>query len=159
MTNLFLIKINIIRVGIFPLNWFHHALLFRDLRVLHLPPVGPVYKIHQQSNVEFLSMTLYLQCLLLNTWLTLKVPITTAAEDKFFDIFPNFWKKIRYDISWELSASRQFSWNIMPYLLILKKQQNLKLSFAANCRWRFIALYWFNPGKCLDMTKKWLTGT
>ena len=25
----------------------------------------------------------------------------------------------------------------MPYLLFLKKQQNLKLSSAANCRWRF----------------------
>ena len=35
----------------------------------------------------------------------------------------------------ESSARRQFSWNIMPYLLFLKKQQNLKLSSAANCRW------------------------
>ena len=25
----------------------------------------------------------------------------------------------------------------MPYLLFLKKRQNLKLSSAANCRWRF----------------------
>ena len=25
-----------------------------------------------------------------------------------------------------------------PYLLFLKKRQNLKLSSAANCRWRFI---------------------
>ena len=32
---------------------------------------------------------------------------------------------------------QQFSWNIMPYLLFLKMQQNLKLSSAANCRWRF----------------------
>ena len=48
-------------------------------------------------------------------------------------------EKIRYDISWELSASRQFSWNIMPSLLFfLEKQQNLKLSSAANCRWRFM---------------------
>ena len=31
--------------------------------------------------------------------LTLKAPITTAAEDKFFDIFLDFQKKIRYDIS------------------------------------------------------------
>ena len=53
---------------------------------------------------------------------TLKALITTAADDKFCDIFPNFRKKIRYDISWELSASRHFSWNIMPYLLFLKKQ-------------------------------------
>ena len=31
--------------------------------------------------------------------LTLKAPITTAADDKFFNIFPNFRKKIRYEIS------------------------------------------------------------
>ena len=29
---------------------------------------------------------------------TLKAPITTAAEDKFCDIFPNFFKQIRYGI-------------------------------------------------------------
>ena len=34
--------------------------------------------------------------------------------------FPNF-RKIRYDISLESSASRRFSWNTMPYLLYLKK--------------------------------------
>ena len=58
--------------------------------------------------------------------LSLKAPITTAADDKFCKIFPNSWKKIRY-ISWESSASRRFSWNIMPYLLFLKKQQNLQI--------------------------------
>ena len=63
---------------------------------------------------------------------TLKAPITTAADDKFCDIFPNFRKKIRYDIVWESSASSRFSWNIMPYLLFLKKWQNLILSSAAN---------------------------
>ena len=72
--------------------------------------------------------------------LTLKAPITTAADDKFCDIFHNFQKKIRHDITWDLSAGRQFSWNIMPYLLFLKKRQSLKLSSAANCRWRFKGL-------------------
>ena len=48
-----------------------------------------------------------------------------------------FSKKIRYDISWDLSASRQCPWNIKPYLLFLKKRQNLILSSAANYRWRF----------------------
>ena len=33
---------------------------------------------------------------------TLKAPITTAADDKFCDIFFNYQKKIRYDISWEI---------------------------------------------------------
>ena len=31
-----------------------------------------------------------------------------------------FLTKIRNDISWESSASRRFSWNIMPYSLFLK---------------------------------------
>ena len=31
--------------------------------------------------------------------LTLKSPITTAADDKFCDIYPNFQQKIRYDIT------------------------------------------------------------
>ena len=35
--------------------------------------------------------------------LTLKAPITTAADDQFCDIFPNF-QINQYDISWELSA-------------------------------------------------------
>ena len=35
------------------------------------------------------------------------------------------------------NAGRRFSWNIMHYLLFLKKQQNLKLSSAANYWWRF----------------------
>ena len=45
--------------------------------------------------------------------LTLKAPITTAADDKLWDIFHNF----RQNKVW---FSRRFSWNIMPYWLILK---------------------------------------
>ena len=59
----------------------------------------------------------------------------------FHNIFPNFWKKRRYDISWESSASRRFSWNIMPYLLFLKKQLNFKMSSAANYRWHFMGKF------------------
>ena len=69
--------------------------------------------------------------------LTLKAPITSAADDKFLRHFSKFSIRIRYDITWESSASRRFSWNIMPYWLFLKKRQNLKLSSAANYRWRF----------------------
>ena len=68
--------------------------------------------------------------------LTLKAPITNAADDKFCNIFPNFRKKIRYDVSWESSASRRFSWNIIPYMLFLKMQQNLKLTSAAKGRFK-----------------------
>ena len=71
--------------------------------------------------------------------LTLKAPITTTADDKLQHL-SQFSKKIRYDITWELSASRQFSLNIMPYLLFLKKQRNFKLSSAANYRWGFKTL-------------------
>ena len=56
--------------------------------------------------------------------LTLKAPIKTTADDKFGDIFSKL-KIIRYDISWELSASRRFSWNIMPNLLFLKKSSKI----------------------------------
>ena len=78
--------------------------------------------------------------LLLETgWnLTLKALIMTTADNKFWDIFPNFQKKIRYDNSWESSASRRFSWNIIPYLLFLKKQLNSKLSSAVNYRRHFM---------------------
>ena len=68
--------------------------------------------------------------------LALKAPITTAADDKFCEFFSIFDKnKIWY--SRESSASRRFSWNIIPYWLLLKKCQNLKLTSAANYRWRF----------------------
>ena len=73
--------------------------------------------------------------------LTLKVPIMTAADSKFSNIFPNL-KKNRDNISWESSAGRRFScrrfsWNIIPIFYFWKKRQNLKLSSAANDRWRF----------------------
>ena len=64
-----------------------------------------------------------------NENLIFKAPIVTAADDKFGTSFPIFGKN---------KASRWFSWNIMPYLLFLKKQQNLQLSSAANYRWRFM---------------------
>ena len=43
-------------------------------------------------------------------YLALKVPITTAADDTFFDLFPNFLKKNKV---------------IIPYLLFLKKRQRM----------------------------------
>ena len=75
-------------------------------------------------------------------YLIQKAPITTAADNKFCDIFPNFQKKIGYDISWESSAARPFSWNFVPHLLFLKKQQNLKLLLASNYRWHFNYVLW-----------------
>ena len=68
--------------------------------------------------------------------LTLKAPVTAAADDKFFDIFSNFRKKIRHEITYESSASRQIS-----CFVIFEKASQLKLSSAAKKkkknRWRF----------------------
>ena len=42
---------------------------------------------------DFVFLLLGLIHGMLSASLTLKVPITTAADDKFFEIFPNFRKK------------------------------------------------------------------
>ena len=67
-----------------------------------------------------------------------------------------FSKEIRNDISWDSPASRRFSWNIMLYLLFLKKRQNLKLSSAANYRWRFMGYRkeWPSPQKRSPLTAR-----
>ena len=92
-----------------------------------------------QNYTQFWSSLLQIEMIYKSLHLTLKVPITTAADDKFCEIFPNLKnKQTRYGISWESSASRRFSWNIMPYMLLLKKRQNLKLSSAAHYMWRFL---------------------
>ena len=64
----------------------------------------------------------------------LKALITTAADDKFGHIFPNFRKKNKVLYFMRMTILITF----IPYLLSLKKQQNLKLSSAANNRWRFL---------------------
>ena len=66
----------------------------------------------------------------------LKRPSQLQQTKNFATSFQIF-KKIRYDIAWESSASRRFSWNTMPYWSFWKRRQNLKLSSAANYRWRF----------------------
>ena len=73
-----------------------------------------------------------------NKYLFLKASITAAADYKFCDIFTNLRKKKRYDISWESSASKR-TYEI-PWLICYfwKKKQNLKLSSAANYRWRIM---------------------
>ena len=74
-------------------------------------------------------------CLFLSGRLTLKAPDHDCSRQQILLHLSKFSKEIRYDISWESSASRRLSWNIMPYLLFLKKRQNLKLSSAASYRW------------------------
>ena len=58
-----------------------------------------------------------------STYLTQKAPTKTAADDQFCDIFVNY-EKIRFECH--------------AYLLLLKRLQYLKLSSAANYRWRFM---------------------
>ena len=50
------------------------------------------YPIHIDTISMKLSI-LYFKRLHVKISLTLKVPITTAADETFCDIFPNFWKK------------------------------------------------------------------
>ena len=73
---------------------------------------------------------------MVQVYLTLKAPITTAADDNFWDTFPNFGQKqgmILHENHLPADDSREISC-LMCYL---KKRQNLKLSSAANYRWRF----------------------
>ena len=46
------------------------------------------------------------------------VSIRTVADDKFCDIFLDFWEKKRVANSCELSASKQFIQHIKPYLVL-----------------------------------------
>ena len=68
--------------------------------------------------------------------LTLKAPITTA-DDKFCDIFPNFRKKGMIFHENRLPADDSHEISCLIVVVFLKKRQNLKLSSAANHRWRF----------------------
>ena len=69
--------------------------------------------------------------------LTLKAPITTAADDKFWDIFPNFRKKkIWYFV--RIVCQQTILIVYHAFFVILKKQQKFKLSSAAKYRWRFM---------------------
>ena len=63
-----------------------------------------------------------------------QVLITTAADDTFCDIFPNFRKKgmIFHENRLPADDSQEIS------CLICSKYQNLKVSIAANYRWRFM---------------------
>ena len=59
------------------------------------------------------------------SYLTLKAPPIIRSRRQILRHLSQFSTKIRCDITWESSASRRFSWNLMPYLLFLKKRQNI----------------------------------
>ena len=69
------------------------------------------------------------------TGLTLKAPITTAADDKVCEIFTSFRQKIWYFM--RIACQQTILINYHALFVIFEKQQNLKLSSAANYRWRF----------------------
>ena len=58
--------------------------------------------------------------------MNLNPDITTAADDKFCNIFLNFRKKIRFDISWE--SQQKILTKYLALFVIFEKWQNL------NCR-------------------------
>ena len=67
-------------------------------------------------------------CLFVNFTFTLKVPITTAADDIRKYVLIVFSEKIRLDISCESSDK----WNIKPYFLRkIKLKKYIKVSSAA----------------------------
>ena len=79
-----------------------------------------------------------------------KAPITTATDGKLTS-FQIFEKKGTIFHENRLPASE----NIIPYLLFLKKQQNLKLFYT--CRWRFmgleLVLLFLNQNTCCGYPK------
>ena len=85
-----------------------------------------------------------------NLPLTLKAPITTAADDKFCDIFPPNFRKNKVWYYMRIVYQQTILMKYHALLDILKKQQNLKLSSAANYRWLF---------KCLKLLKMPLDST
>ena len=86
------------------------------------PPNSELHVLHNNSLLK------------LTYFLTLKVPITTAADDKFCDIFPNFRKN---NVWYFMRIICQQTILMKYHDLFLKMRQNLKLSPAANYRWRF----------------------
>ena len=81
-----------------------------------------------------------MKCLILSHGvLTLKAPIKTAADDKFFNVFLNFRKKKGMIIHENLlPADDSHEISFLICFVFLKKQRNLKLSSAANYRWHFM---------------------
>ena len=70
--------------------------------------------------------------------ITFKVPITTAADNKYCYIFSNFREK-KGMIFHEKRLSADDSHEILCLKVFLKNQQNVKFS-SASYRWRFIVL-------------------
>ena len=70
--------------------------------------------------------------------LTLKAPITTAADDNFCNIFTYFLQKVRYDrYIMRIGCQQTILMKYHALFVIFVKRQNSKLSSAANYRWRF----------------------
>ena len=68
-------------------------------------------------------------------------PSPIICSRKQFQILLLFHKQqIRYDISWESSAGRRLSWNIIPYFFWKFEKMSQNLSAAV-----VIGAYWVNP--------------
>ena len=60
-----------------------------------------------------------------------KNPIKTSADNKYCDIFHDFGWKLRFDTSYELSASREFTLTLIPPLFFVLKMLYAFLSLIA----------------------------
>ena len=69
--------------------------------------------------------------------LTLKAPITTAADDNPCDIFPTFCKK-KGMISHENCLLADNSHEISCLICYFEKAAKFEIDSAANYRWRFM---------------------
>ena len=72
-----------------------------------------------------------------NLFLTLRAPVTTAADDIHKYIFHCFSEKIRLDVSSESSARQRIHMNNQALFSLKDKSQKIKMSSAAIFVWRF----------------------
>ena len=74
-----------------------------------------------------------LTCLKID-FLTLKGPITTAADDKFCNVFLIFENKVYF---MRIVCQQTILMKYHALFVIFEKVAKFDLSFAANYRWRF----------------------
>ena len=69
--------------------------------------------------------------------LTLRAPITTAADDIHKYFFHCFSEKIRHDVSSESSAKQRIHMKNQALFSLKDKSKKIKMSSAASSVWRF----------------------
>ena len=123
----------VVCIGIFDASVYSENHYFnKTITNKNTPIWGYLLRFHTRS-ICYSLFPIYITCI----YLTLKAPITTAADDKFCNIFPSFRQKlgmIFHENCLPADDSHEISYLICYFW---KKQHNFKLSSAANYRWRF----------------------